>query len=97
MDSENAQDGTIVPIAYFAWGCFRYFGLRPRRPPVEPDPRPLVSAEIGRDQPGIVDQGVGRSRLHDLSGLEHIADVGGLERGTGILLDQQDRDAQVAE
>ena len=35
--------------------------------------------------------------MDDLAGFEHIADIGGFKRCTGILFDQQDRHARLAQ
>src|SRR5882757_1480297 len=54
-----------------------------------------MSAQIGGDQLWVVNEGLGRARLNDLAGFQHIAEVGGLERGAGVLLDQEDRNAEL--
>ena len=39
----------------------------------------------------------GRAAVNDAAGFEHVAEIGGLERGAGILLDQENRDAKLAQ
>src|SRR4051794_39204477 len=56
-----------------------------------------MSAQIGGDQLGIVDEGLGRAGLHDLAGLQYVPEVRGLERRARVLLDQQDRNAKLAQ
>ena len=56
-----------------------------------------MAAEIGRDQFRVVDQRVRRTGLDDFAGFQHIAVIRGLQRGAGVLLDQQDRYAEAAQ
>src|SRR5689334_13678293 len=79
---------------YFAWGCFRHFGWPDTKASRGPRFHPLVPAEIGGNQPGIVNEVLGRSGLHDFAGFEDVAIVGRFERGARILFDQQDRYAE---
>src|SRR5512133_2415209 len=53
-----------------------------------------VAAEIRRDQFRVVDQRVRRTGLDDLAGFQHVAVIRGLQRGAGVLLDEQDRYAE---
>jgi len=44
-----------------------------------------------------VDEVCGLAAKDDAAGLENVAEVAGFERGTGILLDQQDRNPKFAQ
>src|SRR6266487_1498821 len=62
---------------------------------LETSSRSSMPAQIGGDQFWIMNEGLRRARLNDLAGFQHIAEVGGLERGSGVLLDQEDRNAKL--
>src|SRR5262245_4310505 len=101
--SFSASRPMIVTDAPSAWASRAVANPMPELPPNTTTTRPvnaramLMPAQIGRDQLGIMHQGRGRTRVDHFSGLQHIAEVGGLERGTRVLLDQQDRDAKLAQ
>ena len=56
-----------------------------------------ASAEVGRLHARVAGQRRRRAAERDLAGLEHVAVVRAFERGARVLLDQQDRDAVVAQ
>src|SRR5262245_20587256 len=56
-----------------------------------------LAAEIAVDDLPIVNELARRTAQHNRASLEHVAVVGGLERGAGVLLDQEDRDAELAQ
>src|SRR6516165_12416523 len=56
-------------------------------------PRPRRQSEIGLDHARACRELRGRSLQHELAHFQHIAVIGDLQSGAGILLDQQDRDS----
>ena len=56
-----------------------------------------MPAEIAGGDARIVHQGCSRAGMDDLAGLQHVAEVGGLERRPCVLLDQQDLHAKLAQ
>src|SRR5437879_2239817 len=56
----------------------------------------LMAAKVGCDQFRIVDQGFRGSGLDDLAGFQHIAVVRSLQRRAGVLLDEEDRNAEAS-
>ncbi len=56
---------------------------------------PLPASEISRDELGVVDQRIGLALLDDLACFQNIAVIGGFQRRARVLLDQQDRDAEL--
>jgi hypothetical protein len=56
-----------------------------------------AAAEVGLHDALVLAQGGAVALDDDLSGLEHVAVVGQLERDFGVLLDQQDGGAQLVE
>src|SRR6516164_11146899 len=55
------------------------------------------TAQIACDNAWVVAEGDGPALVNNAAGFQNIAMVGGLERCAGILFDQQDRDAKLAQ